>query len=313
MLVLHNLRKGGWGMVEKRSIGFIGVGAMGSVIAKKVVNSDYPLMIYDKIPERMMELIHLGAGAANSISELAESSHIIMSCLPNPEDVRQVYLEEEGVLRSAEKGAVIIEFSTIGPHTIKELADKAAKSGIGVLDSPVSRSSKAAEKDALTLMVGGKKEVFEEYKDILQLIGHEVHHVGDIGAGNIIKLINNVMSMGNVLIAAEAFILGVKAGADPDTLYNVISTSGGNSNHFSRRFPNILKGKFEPGFAISLAEKDLRLALEMAYQNGYTSIMAAMIHQMYLYAVSRGKGDLDFAAIIQLFEDQSSVKARSGG
>ena len=296
----------------KKKIGFIGVGKMGGGMASILLKNGYPLVVYDISDEAANAIVKLGADKANSPKEVAERSNVVISSLPGSQEVEEVYLGENGVLEGAKEGTTIIEVSTINPITTRKVAREALKKGVKMIDSPVSGSPKMAAEGTLTVLVGGDKDTFHECEDILHVFGKTVHYVGDIGSGHTVKLVNNIMSAGNVIVAAEAFILGVKAGVDPDRLYRVLSTCRGTSVHFEVRFKEkVLRGDFKPSFTTNYARKDAGFALELAKELKVPLPMASLALQLYTAASASGMGEEDFVSVIKLFEEYAGVKARS--
>jgi 3-hydroxyisobutyrate dehydrogenase len=184
---------------------------------------------------------------------------------------------------------------------------------VDCLDAPVSGGPAEAGTGKLVFLVGGDALVVERCRALLMTLGTEIHHVGPLGSGQIVKIVNNVMSMGNVAVAAEAMVLGVKAGMDPQRLFDILSTSGGRSHHFLKRFPNVLKGDFTPYFGIGLSRKDVSLALAMAAKLEMPMLVASTVRQVYEAAHAQGFGQLDMAAVTKLYEHWTGVTVRSDG
>jgi hypothetical protein len=205
---------------------------------------------------------------------------------------------------------VLVELSTIDPATIEEIERAVSEQGAVLLDVPVSGSPAEARRGELVLTAGGDREALEAVEPILKCLGRTVQYVGPAGAAKIVKIVNNMMTMGNVLVAAEAFSIGVKAGIDPDLLFEVLSRSGGRSHHFTKRFPNALAGDFKPGFSVALGEKDLGLALDLSRSLGMPSPTTGLVRQMYRIAMSEGLSSEDIVAVLQLFEKWGGVQAR---
>jgi 3-hydroxyisobutyrate dehydrogenase-like beta-hydroxyacid dehydrogenase len=182
--------------------------------------------------------------------------------------------------------------------------------GAQYLDAPVSGGWREAETGALVIIVGGDREAFDRVRGVLAVLGPSIHYAGPSGAGSVVKLVNNVMSMGNVLVAAEAFVLGVKAGMEPQRLLDILRTSAGRSYHFEKRFPNILGRNFAPGFTVDLARKDLGLALDMARSHDVPVPATSLLHQLYNACAALGEGKSDFAAIIKLFEAWAHMEVK---
>ncbi len=292
-------------------IGFVGLGNMGSAMAEAVMARGYRVTAYDLDASAVSALGRLGARSATSISALAASVDVVCTSLPDSRAVREVYLGEEGLLSWARAGTIVVELSTIDPATIREVEKFALEQGTILLDVPVSGSPAEARRGELVLIAAGDSKALDEVRSILGCFGQQIQYVGPVGAGKTLKIVNNMMTMGNVLVAAEAFCVGVKAGMDPDLLFDVLSTSGGRSHHFVKRFPKAIRGDFNPGFSVALGEKDLELALEFSRSLGVPAPMAGLTQQIYRIAMSGGLSSEDIVAVIKVFEDWSGILARS--
>jgi 3-hydroxyisobutyrate dehydrogenase len=296
-------------MTEK--IGFIGLGAMGGAMAGHLVRSGYAVAGYDISPERVAVAARAGVTRAASPAEAAQGAGVVMSSLPHPAAVRASYLGPDGVLSRARAGAVFVDLSTIDPDTWKEVARAAAAQGLQCLDAPVSGGPAEAGSGKLVFLVGGEGPVLERCRPILATLGSEIHHVGPLGSAQVVKIVNNVMSMGNVAVAAEAMVLGVKAGMDPQRLFEILSTSGGRSHHFLKRFPNVLAGDFASRFSIALSRKDLGLAARLAESLGVPMLTLSVVRQVYEAAAASGLDGQDMAAVTVLFERWAGVEVRA--
>ena len=295
-------------MSERARIGFIGLGVMGGRMAGTLARVGHPLAVHDIDPAKVKALA--GADPCASPKEVAQRSDIVFTSLPLPATVRTVYLGPDGVLEGARPGTVLADTSTVDPETTRAVHAAAAARGVHYLDVPVSGGWREAETGALVLIVGGDREAFDRVRDVLAVLGPSIHYAGPSGAGSVVKLVNNVMSMGNVLVAAEAFVLGVKAGMEPQRLLEILRTSAGRSYHFEKRFPNILARNFAPGFTVDLARKDLGLAVDMARSHDVPVPATSLLHQMYNACAALGEGQSDFAAIIKLFESWAQTEIK---
>jgi 3-hydroxyisobutyrate dehydrogenase len=297
-------------MSERVRIGFIGLGVMGGRMAATLARAGHPLAVHDIEPTRVGVLTADGAAACTSPRQVAERSEIVFSSLPLPATVRSVYLGPAGVLEGVRPGMVLVDTSTVDPETTRAVSAAAAARGVHHLDAPVSGGWREAETGALVIIAGGDREAFDRVRDVLAVLGPAVHHAGPSGAGNVVKLVNNVMSMGNVLVAAEAFVLGVRAGMEPERLLEILRTSAGRSYHFEKRFPNILARNFAPGFTVDLARKDLGLAVDMARSHDVPVPATSLLHQLYNACAALGEGPSDFAAIVKLFESWARIEVK---
>jgi len=292
-------------------IGFIGIGNMGAPMSANLLKAGHELTVYDKREEAMEEPVRLGAKAARSPREVAHASDVVMTSLPTQKALEDVVMGRDGVLEGAMRGCVLIDTSTVSPSTIKRIAAIARERGVEVLDAPVSGGVAGARAATLTVMVGGDKGVFERCQEVLSVIGKNVYHVGDVGSGNAVKLVNNLMSLVSVLALSEGMVLGTKAGVDPETLHRVIKVSTGSSYALEVKLPNLIsKGRFEAGFAIDLACKDLRLAIDLGREMGVPLFVTNVAQQVYELARARGMGRLDHTAVIKLLEEAAQVEVR---
>jgi 3-hydroxyisobutyrate dehydrogenase len=300
--------------MKKEHIGFIGLGAMGRPMAKNLLKAGYPLTVYDLNPEAIKEVIGRGAKAAGSSAEAARDVGVIITMLPACDEVKAAVLGTGGVLEGANEGALLIDMSSIAPHTSKLVASEATKVGVRFLDAPVSGGVTAAENGTLTIIVGGDQALLDEHIDLMQAMGKNIYHVGDVGMGETVKMINQVLAGINMLAIAEAFVLGTKLGADPETIYKVIRVSAGNSFLIDARVPEyLLKGDFtRPGFALDLMLKDLGLAIESAKINKIPLFLTGQAYQYFSMASSWGLGKKDMSSVTELLEEIVGVKVRTG-
>lgn len=297
-------------MTEK-GIGFVGLGAMGGAMAGRLVKQGYAVTGYDVSTERAEAAALAGVARAASAAEAAQAAAVVLSSLPHPAAVREAYLGRDGVLSRARPGTTLVDLSTIDPDTWKEVARAAGDRGLACLDAPVSGGPVEAGSGKLVFLVGGEAEVLERCRPIFAALGTEIHHVGPLGSALVVKIVNNVMTMGNVAVAAEAMVLGVKAGIDPQRLFDILSTSGGRSHHFLKRFPNVLAGDFAPRFSIALSRKDLGLAARLAERLGVPMLTLSIVRQVYEAAAAAGLDGQDMAAVTALFERWAGVQVRS--
>jgi 3-hydroxyisobutyrate dehydrogenase len=292
-------------------IGFVGLGTMGGPMARRLAAQGHQVTGYDVDAARAARAREGGVTPATSPAGAAEGADAVLSSLPDPAALRRAYLGADGVLDTVRSGATLLDLSTVDPDTWREVAAAARAKGADCLDAPVSGGPAEAGAGKLVFLVGGDPAVLERCRALLLTLGTEIHHVGPLGSGQIIKLVNNVMSIGNVAVAAEAMVLGVKAGMDPQRLFDILSTSGGRSHHFLKRFPNVLAGDFTPYFGIGLSRKDVSLALGMAAKLDVPMFVASTVRQVYEAAHAQGFGQLDMAAVTKLYEHWTGVTVRA--
>lgn len=295
-----------------KKVGVVGLGAMGGPMAKNLLKAGFPLFVFDINKAAVEDLVNDGAIPANSGKEAAQNCEVVITILPACAHVKAAVLGPEGILEGMSQGKTLIDMSSIAPTTTKMLAEEAAIIGVKMIDAPVSGGTVGAEKGTLTIMVGGPKEVMEEHLDVLQAMGQNIKHLGPIGMGEAVKMVNQILVGVNMLALAEAFVLGVKAGADPEVMFEVIRTSAGNSFMADSRLPHyVFPGDFEkPGFALDLLKKDLGLAVDTAKELNVPVPATSLAYQLYTAVSSVGRGKLDSSAIFTLFEDLAGVKVR---
>jgi len=271
------------------NIGFIGTGQMGSQMAQHILEAGYELIASDIRKEAAQALLDKGAQWRDTPREIAESCRIVLSSLPGPREVEAVVYGKNGLMEGWKKGDIFVDMTTNSPTTIRRIAEDARAKGVEALDAPVSGGTKGAEEGTLSIIVGGDKQTLHKVKEILNTMGTKIFHVGDVGCGNVVKLVNNIISTTTHLINAESMVLGVKAGVDAERLREVIVASTGNNWWLERKYPqSVMQGDFEPGFRITLALKDISLALALGRELGVSQPVAAVTEQRFLEAKTAG-------------------------
>jgi len=292
-------------------VGFIGIGAMGRHMSRHVLEAGYELVVNDIRKEAAKEVLSMGATWANTPQAVAQSCEVVLTSLPMPKDVEEVVYGEHGLMAGWKKGDILVEMSTNSPAVVRKIARDAQARGVEILDAPVSGGTTGAESKRMSIIVGGKAEVLEKVRPILQTMGDVIIHVGDVGCGNIAKLINNMISFSCLEITFEGMVLGAKAGIDIRTLREVIKNSTGNNFGVEHRLPDVFAGNFEPGFRINLALKDIDLALGMAKQYAVPTPIGAAVEQQLLEAKASGLGDKSTLSLILLLEKLAGVEVRA--
>lgn len=290
----------------------IGIGLMGGNLAVALHKAGCNVVGFDVDAVAVSRLQAQGLAATSDIEDALNAADILISSLPNPEIVRKALLQG-GALDHAEKGAILIEMSSIDPDTMRAVDRAFSARGLGVLDVPVSGGPVEALSGNLVLLVGGDPEVMARAQPVLDIMGGSQHHTGEVGTAKVVKLVNNVMTMGNVMVAAEAFAMGTAAGVDPERLYGVLSQSGGRSHHFTKRFPKAIQKNFDPGFRVQLGEKDVALAVDVGRTIGQAMPVASLIREMYQIAMSMGYRDNDIVAVLDMFQNMNAKNAADSG
>jgi len=291
-------------------IGFIGIGQMGVHMSGRILGAGHEVVVHDVDRAAAAPLVEAGAEWAESPAAVAEACRVVVTCLPTPQIVEDVVLGEHGLRSGWKAGDIYIDMSTNAPLTVKLIAEAAAPLGVKVLDAPVSGGTRGAEQGTLTIMVGGDPAVLEEARPVLEPMANKIFHLGDAGCGNVAKLVNNMIGLACNSICAEGFVLGVKAGIDPQALYDLLSISTAD-NWSLRQYPRtVFKGDFAPGFKISLAHKDINLALGLGQEHGVPLPVAEVVKDDLAGAIVDGRGDQGVDAVILSLEETTGIQVR---
>jgi 3-hydroxyisobutyrate dehydrogenase-like beta-hydroxyacid dehydrogenase len=295
-------------------VGFVGLGIMGKPMAKNLLKAGFDLTFYARRPEVIAEMEEAGATAADSSKAVAEQTDIIVTIVTADLEVREVVLGEAGVLEGASAGKLIVDMSTISPLTIQEVAAEAAKKQVRVVDAPVSGGDVGAIAGTLTIIAGGAGEDIESCRPLFAAMGNKenIFHVGPLGVGQTVKIVNQVIGGVNMAMIAEGLCMGIKAGADPEIMRQVISVSSGNSTLFQMRVADfLLKDQFTPGFMLDLMKKDVGLAVGLGKEMNVPMPISAVAYQMFALASSLGAGSEDFSAVCKAAEHLTGTRIGS--
>jgi 2-hydroxy-3-oxopropionate reductase len=291
-------------------IGFVGLGIMGKPMAKNLLKAGHQLVVYDINPEPVKELATAGAEAAASAKAVAQKTALVITMLPNSPHVKAAVLGPNGILEGAKRGTILVDMSSIAPLAAQEVAAKAAEKGVEMLDAPVSGGEPKAIDGTLSIMVGGKKEIFEKCQGILGKMGASVVLCGDIGAGNTTKLANQIIVALNIAAMSEALVLGAKAGVNPETIYKAIRGGLAGSTVLDAKAPMVLNGNFKPGFRIELHIKDLANAIDTGHEVGMPLPLTSQVMEIMQALKVDGKAGNDHSGIVQFYEKLAKIEAR---
>ena len=294
-------------------IGFVGLGIMGKPMAKNLLKAGYSLTVYDIVGESMEEVVTEGATGASSNKEVAAASDKIITMLPDSADSETAILGPDGVLEGAAKGSIVIDMSSIAPLVSQKIAAECAIKGVEMLDAPVSGGEPGAINAALAIMVGGKQEIFDQCFDLLKTMGTNVGLTGDIGAGGVTKLANQIIVAGNIEALSEALVLAQRAGVDPEKVFNAIRGGLAGSAVMEAKGPMMLDRNFRAGFRVRLHQKDLRNVLQTAQELNVPLPVTALLQQMLGALVNEGESELDHSAILHFLEGLAKVEVKRGG
>jgi len=294
-----------------RKIGFIGLGIMGKPMASHLLDAGYELFVYDTHPENIEILSSKGATECKNCADVASKVDVVISMVPDSPDVEKVSLGEDGIIDAAREGLIYIDMSTISPGTAMHVAGELAKKGVRCLDAPVSGGETGAINAALSIMVGGPQDLFDEVRPIFEVMGSTITLCGPSGAGQTVKACNQIQVALNFIGMAEALVLGAKAGVDPAIIVKVLSGGYAQTRVMDVRGPKIIKGEFEPGFKSKFHYKDLNIIMDTAKSLGVPLPTTAIAHELFTALMASGRGDLDHSAVINIIEDLAKFEART--
>jgi 3-hydroxyisobutyrate dehydrogenase len=293
------------------AVGFIGLGNMGQPMALNLAKHGFPLVVHDIDPAKVEPLRTRGATVVESPAGVAAAADRTISMVETTAQAESVIAGERGIVHAAKSGHIVISMSTIDPLAARRLADTLAARGVAMLDAPVSGGTERAKTGELSIIAGGEAATFEACRDLFKAMGTKIFHVGGLGQGLAMKLVNNMLVQVNMVAVAEALVLGVKAGLDPKTIYEVVRVSTGTSSAFERGAARMLARDFSPAGTVDISFKDQELETAFAKQLGAPLLLANVSQQVYQMARAAGLGKQDGTAIIQVLERLAGVKVGS--
>ena len=293
-------------------VGFIGVGNMGGPMCRNIIkNTNHEVIVFDLNPDAVKACTDLGGSAGTSVADIAQRCDVVITSLPLPKIVEAVTLGTDGIAANAKPGTVFIDLSTNSPATAKRVNEGMKAKGIAMLEAPVSGGTARAAAGTIVIMVGGDEKVFEQNLPLLKSFSGEVIHLGEVGFGSVAKLINNMLAFCNSAAAAEALMMGKRSGIDLRKLDAVIRNASGMSTGYSNMAIKALAGNFEPTFALDLAHKDLRLAMELADELGVPGMIAPQVLNLMRMARGMGLGPADTTSMIRVYETALNEDVRA--
>lgn len=288
-------------------VAFIGMGTMGAPMALNILKAGHSVTVHNRTREREREVVQAGATPAASPQAAAANAEVVITCVSDTPDVEQVILGESGVIAGAQPGTVVVDMSTISPTATRQLAAQLAAADIAMVDAPVSGGSEGARNGTLSIMIGGAPEAVAKAWPVLEAMGKTLTHVGDIGAGQTTKAINQIIVAGTYWSVAEGMALGMKAGLDMDKVVQAVGGGAAGSWGLTNRSGNMINNEYPLGFRVRLHRKDLVIALEAARELGVTIPMAAYVEQIESGLMAQGYGDEDVSAIARSIRQQSAL------
>jgi 3-hydroxyisobutyrate dehydrogenase len=296
----------------RKLIGFIGLGNMGMGMAKNILKKGFPLVAYDIRDEPLKAIKEVGAQIGQNPKEVGQKARISIIVVSNYAQIEQVVFGDSGLQEGLSAGDVVIVMSTIAPAEIKSLARALEKTGVSVLDSPISGGKGGAEAGTLSIMVGGEKGVFEQCKEILEAMGKNIYDVGALGNGLSLKLVNNLMTIVNECAVAEAMVLAVKAGLDPKIVLDVIPKSAGDSWIFRTRAPRMIDQDFACRGELDIVVKDLNYIVDMGRSLKVPLVLSAVTKEVFQMGSALGFGKEDDAAVVKVIQKNAGLEVKEG-
>jgi 2-hydroxy-3-oxopropionate reductase len=294
------------------TIGFIGLGIMGKPMARNLLKAGYSLVVRNRSRTAVDELSKEGAQLGASSEEVAARSEVIITMLPDSRDVELVYAGENGVFAGAKAGMLLIDMSSISPVVARKLAGEAEKRGLDMIDAPVSGGEAGAISATLSIMIGGKANAVERAMPIFQVLGKNIVHIGDPGAGQVTKAANQMVVGTTIAIVSEALVLAAKAGVDPAKVRQALLGGFAQSKILEAHGQKMLERNFKPGFRIRLHEKDMKIALATGSEYGVPLMVTSQVAQMMTAMKAMGNGDLDHSGLVRFVEELAKTELSKG-
>ena len=295
-------------MKQKLCIGYIGLGIMGKPIAQNILKAGYKLIVFNRTPAKMEDLVQAGADAASSPKDVAKVSDIVFTNLTDTPDVLEVVLGEEGIIHGAHKGMIFIDNSTIRPDGAIRISQEFQAMGVRSLDAPVSGGEIGAINGTLTIMVGGSADALDIAMPVLSVIGKKITHVGDAGAGQVAKAANQIMVGAQMVAMGELLIFAQKSGVDAHKVIEAIRSGAAQCWTLDQKPQRLFAGNRQPGFKSGLQAKDLKIVLESAEKLNISLPLSSVVTGLYAEMVAAGRADQDNSAVISIIEDLNSIK-----
>jgi 3-hydroxyisobutyrate dehydrogenase len=291
-------------------LAFIGLGNMGFPMSRNLVNAGYDVYGLNRSKQREYEFDKAGGLIGKSIKELANEMDVIMTCLPLPSDVEGVYLGDGGLISNGKENLILIDFSTVSPNLNKRIHKEASVKNIEFLDAPISGGTIGAEAGTLSIMVGGEKQIFDQVLPIFNVLGENVYHIGEVGSGSTIKLLNQYMVSAHTQAVSEAFVLAEKAGIGLDLLTEILSVSYAQSKILERHYTTFISiDNFQPGFELGLLHKDITIVNEMAEMYKVDMPLGNKVTELLSEALESGLGKEDMSAMIKLMREKLKIES----
>lgn len=295
--------------MEKMKIGFIGLGAMGKPMAKNLIRAGFRVIVYNRTIGKTKEFREMGASVAVTPKDLASDSQVVIVNVSNSPDVEEVLLGKEGAIHGSRPGTIVIDMGTSYPSSTLKICKILQEKGVEMLDAPVSGGVKGAEERTLSIMVGGRREIFEKCKPILSAMGKNIFYQGESGSGHITKAINNFVSAAAITALTEALVMAKKAGLSPMKVLDVLKVSSGRSYQAEQALPQfVLTRKFDAGFLLGLMKKDLNIFASLGDDYQTPMFLGNLVHQLWDVAAREIGPQSDYTRFVGLYETWANAK-----
>lgn len=293
--------------MNKPTVGFIGLGCLGRPMAERLSSQSFPLIVYNRTREKAKELETRGARVVSSPSEVAQTSNVLITVVADDEALEDVCFRPDGITMAMQPGATHLEMSTVSQAMSKRIAQAAEARGAHFLDAPVLGSGPQATEGTLIVMVGGRKEILDENRPVLEALGHKIVHTGDVGSASQMKLVANQFIASMMVGFAQGMVLAQKAGLSPDMVMEILDASALRSPFYSGKLRRILSRDYTPNFRLKWLLKDIHLVLEAGAELGVPLPGMAAAREVYVAAMSQGLGEVDYSAVVETFTSWSGL------
>lgn len=290
------------------NVGYIGLGSMGGAIVKRMLHNKQPLRVYDLSPERVSEHVKLGAQPSQSPAALAAESDLVCLCLPTSENVRAAIFGENGLAKGLKKGALVADMTTGDPLQTKAMAEELKKQGVDLIDAPVSGGPAGAAAGTLAIMVGAPEALFNRIKPLFEKVSPNIYRMGDVGTGQTMKLVNNILMAGCRAMTFEVMALATKNGLDPKLTAEVLNKSSGRNSITERSLQATVDGQFPASFALALMTKDVRLAAQLGRDTGVPMVLGRVVEELHNIAMNNHGGAACSNILIKDFEQRAKTR-----
>ncbi len=297
----------------QETVGFIGLGIMGRGMSRNLLKAGFPLVVWNRTASRMTPLVEAGAQPAASPADLAARCGVVITCVSETADVEEVLFGEQGVVHGAAPGTLVVDMSTISPHAARSMAVRLEARGLHMLDAPISGGSEGAANGRLAIMVGGEAEQVARAMPCFRAMGKTITHVGGHGAGQMTKLVNQILVVGNALAMSEALLFAQAGGLDLEKALAAVGGGAAGSWMLAHRGPQIIARDWRPGFTIDLQQKDLRLVLAEADRLGVPALVTAQVFNLYRVLQQAGLGGEGNHALIKALERLAGLEVGHDG